>query len=451
MTLRSDAYLGAKDIERIVREMLAFQSTLNDKKSADQATIDDKRRRNTRNVHLLTTKEEEFRTAIRDRNEGKIRTLTLLLGRMRETNDRDKADIEAAEAALSAHVNDLAKFTSSLPPLNALVKAYDEAKNSAARDFWKNNSARAFVGADVAAGAVEGVMSAVDIGKKGIKASLGKFAGRPEIGVQHIAPIIGPALQLLKSAGDYVAETRAGVPPANPLLSHTGDSPLTKDYLLARIRKTTGGQVISAAGGAGSIVLSGGMVNAGSAVVHINAGTSTLVHVSKLNKIIDDFSNNPPNAGVLATLSAHTFNATDIRKRAIQAAEQALFPFKKNIELVIQLKKIKAGIRGAETVGACVPLGSFFSAAAAAAKIYFHASHTRLAHMAAMLLHYHAYNYVNQTPKPDAASYEAYAYKIFKELLTRRGATRVFGQYQVDEMIKEPAGWQVLSDKILSS
>ena len=35
------------------------------------------------------------------------------------------------------------------------------------------------------------------------------------------------------------------------------------------------------------------------------------------------------------------------------------------------------------------------------------------------------------------------------ELFTRRGATRIFGKYDVDQFVKEPCGWMAISDKIL--
>ena len=35
------------------------------------------------------------------------------------------------------------------------------------------------------------------------------------------------------------------------------------------------------------------------------------------------------------------------------------------------------------------------------------------------------------------------------EIFARRGATRVFGKYDVDKIIKEPAGWMAVSDKLL--
>jgi hypothetical protein len=37
---------------------------------------------------------------------------------------------------------------------------------------------------------------------------------------------------------------------------------------------------------------------------------------------------------------------------------------------------------------------------------------------------------------------------IIEELFTRRGATRIFGKYDVDAIIREPGGWMAVADKI---
>lgn len=44
---------------------------------------------------------------------------------------------------------------------------------------------------------------------------------------------------------------------------------------------------------------------------------------------------------------------------------------------------------------------------------------------------------------------EGPAMRILKELFIRRGATRVFGQYDVEKIIREPNGWMAVKDKLL--
>jgi len=41
------------------------------------------------------------------------------------------------------------------------------------------------------------------------------------------------------------------------------------------------------------------------------------------------------------------------------------------------------------------------------------------------------------------------ASNIMYEIFSRRGATRIFGKYDVDKIIKDPAGWLALNDKLM--
>jgi len=43
------------------------------------------------------------------------------------------------------------------------------------------------------------------------------------------------------------------------------------------------------------------------------------------------------------------------------------------------------------------------------------------------------------------------ASRIFAEIFARRGATAVFGSYDVAALIREPAGWMALGDKLVQA
>ena len=41
------------------------------------------------------------------------------------------------------------------------------------------------------------------------------------------------------------------------------------------------------------------------------------------------------------------------------------------------------------------------------------------------------------------------ASRIYWEIFTRRGLTRLLGQYDIAQLVKEPCGWEALTDKLL--
>lgn len=123
------------------------------------------------------------------------------------------------------------------------------------------------------------------------------------------------------------------------------------------------------------------------------------------------------------------------------------------IDLLIKMKAMKAGVRGAQLAGAAIPVGAVGLAAgavAAIAKLGIILSHTKLCAMTAAQIHWRAYQeqaisggLVGKTGKIGPASNMMY------EMFCRRGATRIFGKYDVDRMIKEPTGWLCLNDKLM--
>ena len=124
------------------------------------------------------------------------------------------------------------------------------------------------------------------------------------------------------------------------------------------------------------------------------------------------------------------------------------------IELVTKLKMLKAGIRGTGIVGAAVPfagaVGVITDCLQAAAKVGVKLNYGNVASRTAMELHWRAHQEQVFSGKFTGTGSGAVgpASAILYELFTKRGATRIFGKYDVDAFIAEPPGWLAVNDKI---
>ncbi len=197
--------------------------------------------------------------------------------------------------------------------------------------------------------------------------------------------------------------------------------PITADYMSGRRWKGIGGTSLSLIGMGASAGTAG--VNVLDVAIHGNASASTAAHLLKL--------------GLHARHHRQSQTISDW------------------LNLIMQIKAAKLAIRGGQTAAAVIPAGSLPAGVAAAvlkAGIKMTATNTCL--MTAMEIHWRAYREqvvsggIKGVIKGDVKA-AGPATRIFVELMQRRGATRIFGQYDSIGMIAEPAGWQVLGDKIL--
>jgi hypothetical protein len=240
---------------------------------------------------------------------------------------------------------------------------------------------------------------------------------------------------------------------ANPWFVANGHddtgSPVTQAYLHSRAWKSVAGTGVSLAGSLLSAKTAG--VNVGSAVRHGSAFLSTDGHL----------------LGIAAIAHASKKTTTIARW----------------CEVILKAKAAKASLRGMQTAGAVTPIplvGPLINIAAAAGKLGIKIYLPEMCYLAAIEIHWRAFqeqqissilgprvpvptipNFSRPTrqwvhgasaPAPGhkrpASIKVGPASRIFAEIFTRRGVTAVFGSYDVAALIKEPAGWMALGDKL---
>ncbi|MBU8544906.1 MULTISPECIES: hypothetical protein [Roseomonadaceae] len=208
----------------------------------------------------------------------------------------------------------------------------------------------------------------------------------------------------------------------NPMFIANGhDEPvwsaLTELYLGDRAWKGMGATALSLIG-MGASVGTGG-VNVVDVAMHGNASYSTLWHLKHLG------------------LMAHSYRQT------VTISDW--------LKVVVAMKTLKLTIRGGQAAFAFVPGASLpVGVAAAAMKAGIKMSATNTCLMTAMAIHWRAYReQVIGASLGGGGKAEGPATRIFVEVLKRRGLGRFYGHYDPLGMIREPAGWQVLGDKIL--
>lgn len=221
-------------------------------------------------------------------------------------------------------------------------------------------------------------------------------------------------------AGFVTSGETAAIP--NPMFIANGHDepipcPLTDAYLASRVWKGIGGGSLGLIG-IGASAATGG-VNAVDVVMHGNAAASTAAHLMHLGLI------------------ARSYRQTQTISGWISA--------------IVAIKTAKLAIRGGQTAAALVPAASLpVAVVAMVAKTGIKMTATNACLMTAMAIHWRAYQeQVIGTHLGGGGRNEGPATRIFVELLKRRGLTRIFGRYDPVGMIREPAGWQVLGDKIL--
>ncbi|MGI4960046.1 MAG: hypothetical protein ACRYGI_20945 [Janthinobacterium lividum] len=250
-----------------------------------------------------------------------------------------------------------------------------------------------------------------------------------------------------------------------------GRSPITQNYLTSCRWKKLGGSAFQTLGNLLSLAPPTAGVNIPGTIYHGQATGLTVMHMARIGYIANKYS------------------------EARQVQDWC--------KLVEAMKAIKLGVRGSQLVGSVVPLATMPTAIAAAViKTGVKLTTTGACFAAAAQLHWIAYNeqvavnsiemqpigaqpasgtgasssastrsgattfrtaLTHQTTsssrsvlpptrkvqskrtRRDAGPASAIVWEIF----TKRGATRVFGTYDVAAVVKEPAGWMALGDKLM--
>lgn len=289
--------------------------------------------------------------------------------------------------------------------------------------------------------------------------------------------------KLLEGKGEEALKKLSGK--RNPLFDEYaietgGQSPVTQNYLTSRRWKKLDGSAFQTLGNLLSLAPPTAGVNIPGTIYHGQATGLTAMHMARIGYIANTYS------------------------KAQQVQDWC--------KLVEAMKAIKLGVRGSQLVGSVVPLASMPTAIAAAViKTGVKLTTTGACFAAAAQLHWIAYNEqvavnsIEMLPmgaRPASASgsssgastrsgatafYSAATHQttsssrpsspppalqraapltpklqpkkvgreagpasaIVWEIFTKRGATRVFGAYDVAALVREPAGWMALGDKLM--
>lgn len=198
------------------------------------------------------------------------------------------------------------------------------------------------------------------------------------------------------------------------------DNHVSQRYLESRAWKSVGGSALSIAGLAASVGTAG--INIANIGIHGNALASTGAHMVGLIAIAAD-------ARYKQSVTIHDW-----------------------LKLVLAMKTAKAGLRAGSLVGGLVP-GAALPAGivTTVAKLGIKITMTTACLNTAAAIHWRAYQEqqlsgglgLGTGGKIGPAS------RIYWEIFTRRGFTRLFGKYDIDAMVKEPGGWLALHDKLM--
>lgn len=233
------------------------------------------------------------------------------------------------------------------------------------------------------------------------------------------------ATAILKLLYDTRKEIKGYDPsaPPNPLFLDNGfddaASPRSSNYMSNTTYKKIGSAAI---GTAGTLASTATVVDVGGLLQHSNATGSTLMHLKMLHEIAK-------------------------RHRKSQTIQYWL-------EVCMKCKIMKASVRGGQLVTAAIPVGPVGIASnvvAGLAKVGIAATMTGAVNRVAMELHWRANVEMRvgsgiggSAQKPNGP-----ASAVYFEIFRRRGATRIFGQYDVPALISEAGGWIPLRDKLL--
>lgn len=282
-------------------------------------------------------------------------------------------------------------------------EAFEQAMADAREKGRASGQDKAFAAADI-------IALAIGIGTSVLPDSPATFA--PD----HAYQISQGGQMPLKARKAHLRAANVSVKP-NPWFVANGHeaapSPHAQAYLHSRAWKGLAGTGISVIGGFTSAFSHG--VNIGSLGRHGSASASTVMHLLAL--------------------------------RALAASSRQGGTIAQWCNTIIKIKASKLATRGSQAIGAALPVpfaGSAINIAAAAGKLGHKIGLGEVCYMTAIEIHWRAFQ-----EQAIARQASGPAGRIFTEILTRRAATRISGRYDPAAMIREPAGWMVLGDKLV--
>lgn len=216
--------------------------------------------------------------------------------------------------------------------------------------------------------------------------------------------------------------------PVNPFLVgstyEARHSPITLAYLRQRAKKGIGTQVLALTGSAVSAKTAG--INVGSLTRHVNSFASSVTHLIKLRQIAADRSE-------------------EEHQRLVEWCDTA-----------IKMKQIKMSRRGINTAVSAIPVASIVSdidnyittgltVANTIENVATPRALGQACYAAAAGLHWLAFDEHRYTLRQSSSQ----ASRMIWELFQQRSLTRLFTQkYDVMGIVREPAGWLAVGDKL---
>jgi hypothetical protein len=213
-----------------------------------------------------------------------------------------------------------------------------------------------------------------------------------------------------------------------------GQSPVTQTYLRNREWKTFAGAAVSFAGNLGELAPTAG-VNVSGTLQHISAAVSTGGHLLGI--------------------------------RAIAQSSKKTVTIARWCDAIIKMKNFKLATRGLQIAADVIPVpiaDQVVNIAAAAANLGYKIKLAELCYITAMEIHWRAFqeqtisnlgpmrHVIDGNPRKRSRGVRiGPASRIFAEIFVRRGLTAGLGSYDVESLIREPAGWMALGDKLVQA
>lgn len=239
--------------------------------------------------------------------------------------------------------------------------------------------------------------------------------------------LTGEEIGLANSAAQVIyglVRHKPGLPIPNPWFVFNGhvdpeqNNPITEQYKKSRGYKSKAGTAASVAGAVASVHTAG--INVAGTVMHGNATATTSVHLLKIQAIAK-------------------------RKRESRTIADWC-------SLICTVKAIKAATRGGQLIGGLIPGGSIpTTVAATVAKSGVKLTYTNVVYTTAAAIHWRAFQEQAISGGRGMGTGGAIGpgSEIFWEIFTKRGLTRLLGNYDIAGLVREPAGWEALADKLL--
>jgi hypothetical protein len=230
---------------------------------------------------------------------------------------------------------------------------------------------------------------------------------------------LGFVLEIGKAIKEAI---RPGKPIPNPWFVNNGqadrENTVSEKYAKGRTGKSITGAGLSFVGTVASSHTAG--INVVDTITHANATGTTLAHLAKIIAIAERY----PQSRTIAEWCG----------------------------VVQKMKALKAGIRGGQLIGGLIPGVSMpASIVAAVVKTGVKLTYTNVCCVTAANIHWRAFQEqaVSGGLSLGTGGKIGPASQIYWEIFTKRGLTRLLGNYDIARLVQEPAGWQPLADKLL--